>query len=121
MMPPYERLAVWRGCHELAIEVYRATRPFPKHELYGLTSQARRASFSAPANIAEGSGKRGVGEFRRFLDIAIGSLTELSYTLYFCKEVGLLPEEAWIKLDDLRNRGGFLTWRLYKSLDRRAT
>jgi len=54
-MAPYERFAAWRECHALALEVYRATRLFPKDELYGLTSQARRAAFSAAANIVEGS------------------------------------------------------------------
>jgi len=59
-MAPYERFAAWRECHALALEVYRATRVFPKDELYGLTSQARRAAFSAAANIVEGSPPRGI-------------------------------------------------------------
>jgi len=79
-MMPYERFHAWQACHELAVAVYRTTT-FPRHELYGLTSQARRAAFSAAANIAEGSAKRGAREFRRYLDISIGSLSELAYAL----------------------------------------
>src|SRR2546421_9498164 len=88
-MAPYERFAAWRECHALALEVYRATRSFPKEELYGLTSQARRAAFSAAANIVEGSARRGSAEFRRFLDISLGSLTELGYTLRISRELGI--------------------------------
>src|SRR6266704_2236432 len=78
-MMPYERFHAWRACDELVLAVYRITCACPRAELYGLTSQARRAAFSAAANIAEGSAKRGRAEFCRYLDIAIGSLSELSY------------------------------------------
>ena len=73
-MYPFERLAAWQVAYELTLATYRATRDFPKHELYGLTSQSRRAAVSVIANIAEGSAKRGEGELRRFLDIALGSI-----------------------------------------------
>ena len=72
---PYERFEAWNQAHQLALAVYRVTQSFPRHELYGLTSQARRAAFSVAANIAEGSAKRGGREFARFLDIALGSLS----------------------------------------------
>jgi len=117
-MAPYERFAAWRECHALALEVYRATRVFPKDELYGLTSQARRAAFSAAANIVEGSAKRGSAEFRRFLDISLGSLTELGYTLRISRELGILAEESWGKLNDLQSRARFLTWKLYASVSK---
>jgi len=117
-MAPYERFAAWRECHALALEVYRATRVFPKDELYGLTSQARRAAFSAAANIVEGSAKRGSAEFRRFLDTSLGSLTELGYTLRISRELGILPEESWGKLNDLQSRARFLTWKLYASVSK---
>ena len=117
-MAPYERLLAWRECHALVLEVYRATRSFPKEELYGLTSQARRAAFSAAANIVEGSAKRGSLEFRRFLDVSLGSLTELGYTLRVSKELGLLTEEWWGRLYDLQNRARFLTWKLYESVSK---
>src|SRR6059036_2676998 len=117
-MAPYERFAAWRECHALALEVYRATRAFPKDELYGLTSQARRAAFSAAANIVEGSAKRGSAEFRRFLDISLGSLTELGYTLRISRELGVLAEDRWGHLDDRQNRARFLTWKLYESVSK---
>ena len=78
-MVPYERFAAWKECHSLAIRVYKATVAFPKHELYGLTSQVRRAAFSAAVNIVEGSSRRGSVEFRRFLDISLGYLDRLVY------------------------------------------
>ena len=88
-MMPYERFQAWRSCHELAIATYRLTRDFPKHELYGITSQMRRAAFSAAANIAEGSAKRGCTEFRRYLDIALGSLSELRYSALLARDLEL--------------------------------
>src|SRR5213594_2328078 len=106
----YERLAAWERSHELVLAVYRLTQSFPKHELYGLTSQARRAAFSVAANVAEGSAKRGPREFRRYLDIALGSITELKYALLFSRDAGLLLQEHWEPLDELRRRAGFLLW-----------
>ena len=78
-MMAYEGLRAWRAAHQLAVAVYKVTRSFPKSELYGMTSQLRRAALSIPANIAEGSAKRGTREFRRFLDIAVWSFAEVSY------------------------------------------
>src|SRR3989454_11910307 len=112
-MAPYERFAAWRECHALALKVYRATRGFPKEELYGLTSQTRRAAFSAAANIVEGSAKRGAREYRRFLDITIGSLAELGYAFRVARELKMFSSSDWDALEDLRRRAGFLTWRLY--------
>src|SRR2546426_10738204 len=110
-MAPYERLRAWRECHELALAVYRATKEFPAEERYGLTSQLRRAAFSAAANIVEGSSRRSVREFRRFLDIALASLSELGYALQFSREASLLPPHDWPVLSDRQNRARFLTWR----------
>lgn len=118
-MMPYERFEAWKVCDELAVQVYLVTKSFPKYELYGMTSQARRASFSAAVNIAEGSAKPGVNEFCRFLNIAIGSLSELAYILRFCLRVELLNEENYKRLEGLRRRAGYLTWRLYEALKRR--
>ena len=119
-MPPYERLKAWQECHKLVLETYRVTRAFPREELYGLTSQARRAAFSAAVNIVEGPAKRGVGEYRRFLDISIGSLAELGYAFRVAVELEMLSKRDWLTVEDLRRRAGFLTWRLYKSLDTRG-
>jgi len=119
-MMPDERFTAWRACHERALAIYRGTRSFPKEELFGLTSQMRRAAFSAAANIAEGSAKRGSAEFRRLLDIAIGSLCELSYAILFVTELELLSREEGRRLEELRSRAGELTWGLYKTVSRRA-
>lgn len=108
-MMPYEKFKAWQLCHELTLKTYRVTQAFPKHELYGLTSQARRAAFSAAANIAEGSAKRGLKEFRRYLDISLGSLAELSYTLLLARDLGLLTLPAWTELNALRDHAGRVT------------
>jgi four helix bundle protein len=117
-MMPYERLRAWKACDDLAVAVYRLTERFPRHELYGLTSQLRRAAFSAAANIAEGSAKRGKNEFRRFLDISIGSLSEVAYVIHLAKRLEYLTQEEWQAIDRLRSEASRLTWHLYKSLSR---
>ena len=117
---PYERLTAWRASHELAVAVYNATKVFPKSELYGITSQMRRAALSIPTNIAEGSAKRGSVEFRRYLDIALGSLAELSYQIHFSADVGLLSSDEGAHLTLLRRRAGRLTWGLYQTIAKRA-
>jgi len=119
-MPPYERLRAWQACHKLVLETYRVTKSFPRDELYGLTSQARRAAFSAAANIVAGSAKYGAREYRRFLDVAVGSLAELGYAFRVARELEMLSSSDWDALEDLRRRAGFLTWRLYRSLGDRA-
>ena len=119
-MMPYERLTAWKAAHQLALALYRATDAFPTHERYGLTSQLRRAGFSVPANIAEGAAKRGAAELRRFLDIAIGSLSEISYILLFAHEPGLLTAVERERLEDLRTSAAKLTWGLYRVTTRRV-
>jgi four helix bundle protein len=88
--------------------------------MYGLTSQARKAAYSAAANIAEGSAKRGAAEFRRFLDMSLGSLSELSYILLLARDLDYLKSEEWGEIEALRDHAGRLTWGLY-SVVRRKT
>jgi len=95
--------------------VYQSTNEFPDSEKYGLTSQSRRAAASAAANIAEGSGSRTSPEFRRFLLISIKSLRELAYWLRLARDLDLLDQDSWQRLERLRGSAGFLTWRLYES------
>lgn len=115
-MLPYEKFNAWQMAHRLALHVYESTERWPTQERYGLTAQIRRAALSAPTNIAEGSAKRGRREFRRYLDITLGSLSEVSYLLRFSRDRGLLVPADFEVLDDLRNQAGKLTWRLYSSL-----
>jgi four helix bundle protein len=115
-MAPYERLDAWKLAYAFAVTVYRVTGTFPKHELYGLTSQTRRAAMSVVLNIAEGSAKRGSREFRRFLDIALGSLSEVTCELRFARDLGFLSIQSWESLEAERNRVGVVLWKLYKSV-----
>jgi four helix bundle protein len=101
--------------------VYRCSERWPVQERYGLTSQIRRASVSAPTNIAEGAAKHGSREFRRYLDIALGSLAETAYLLRLAKDLGILSIAEWQTLDQLRRRAGGLTWRLARSLQNGAS
>lgn len=116
----FERLDAWHRCHELTLAVYVATRDWPDTERYGLVSQARRAAVSAEANIAEGAAKRGRPEFRRFLDISLGSLSELACLLRIASDLGLLSEGERASLNGIREKAGQVTWRLYESMARPA-
>ena len=80
-MRNYRDLQVWAKAHKLTLEVYGETKTFPQEERFGLTSQIRRSCASVPANLAEGCGQRSDGEMARFLQIAMGSGSELSYHL----------------------------------------
>jgi four helix bundle protein len=113
-MRPYERFIAWRRCHELALAVYAASAGWPAAERFGLTAQLRRAAFSAAANIAEGSAKRGTREFRRFLDISLGSLAEITYGLRLARDLRYLTPEAWTALDELATTASKTTWGLYQ-------
>jgi len=112
----YETLKAWQAAHQLVLLTYRLTKDFPREELYGLTSQARRAAFSVAANIAEGSAKKGPREFRRFLDMAVGSLAELAYIFQLVKDLDLIEPAKWSELDHAREKAGRLTWGLYRSV-----
>lgn len=99
--------------------VYRLTEGWPNQERYGLTSQARRAAVSVPANLAEGVAKRGRREFRRYLDIALGSLSELRYLLHLARDLGYVSEAAYAEADVVRDRTGRMIWRLYQAMQER--
>jgi four helix bundle protein len=115
-MAIYERIKAWERCHEPCVAVYQATKSWPTDERFGLSSQARRAAHSAAANIAEGSAKKGSAEFRRYLNISLGSLSELSYTLLLAKDLEIISQEEWSRIDQLHRKAGGMTWLLYKSL-----
>jgi four helix bundle protein len=97
-MKNYKELSVWRKAHSMTLAVYSATRGFPREELYGLTSQLRRAASSIGANIAEGSGRRSSNEICRFLQIARGSASEAEYHILLARDLNLLPEQDYRRL-----------------------
>jgi four helix bundle protein len=98
-MKDFRDLLVWNKAHALTLNCYRATNDFPKAELYGLTSQIKRAAASIAANIAEGCGKRGNGDFQRFLGIAAGSASEVEYHFLLARDLGFLENEQYKSLD----------------------
>ncbi len=97
-MQDFRNLKVWEKSHQLTLQIYQITKSFPKEELYGLTSQIGRASSSIPTNIAEGCGRDGGRDFSRFLQIAMGSATEVEYLILLCKDIQLLPLETYEQL-----------------------
>ena len=115
----YRELGVWQKAMTLAEECYRTTRAFPKDELFGMTSQIRRAAASIPANIAEGQGRQSTKEFLRFLSISRGSLKELETHLILCQLVGLLSDEQLESLLNLTDEISRMLSGLRKSLEQR--
>jgi four helix bundle protein len=91
-------LEVWKAGHALTIEIYGASKRFPREELFGLTSQMRRAAASVPTNIAEGCGRDGDPELKRFLNIALGSACELDYLILLAGELGYMKSSDAARL-----------------------
>jgi four helix bundle protein len=89
-MRNYRDLQVWGKAHKLTLELYRVSQGFPREEIYGITSQLRRAAVSIGANLAEGCGRRTSTELARFVRIAMGSASELDYHLLISKDLGYL-------------------------------
>jgi four helix bundle protein len=98
-MKNFRDLVVWRKAHELTLSVYKNTFFFPADERFGLTSQARRSAASISANIAEGCGRHGDGEFHRFLQMAMGSASELEYHLLLAHDLGFLSQVKYEPLN----------------------
>lgn len=90
----YRELFAWQKAMDFTTEVYRVTRRFPKEELYGVTSQLRRAAISVPSNIAEGQGRQTTGEFRQFLGHARGSLLETETQILLSERLEYLDHET---------------------------
>jgi four helix bundle protein len=112
----FRKLKVWQKAHELALAIYRVTAKFPKEELYGLTSQIRRASISIPTNIAEGCGRSTDSEFARYLQIAMGSAFETEYELLLSRDLGFLAKEEYSRLDSAIQETKRMIIALYKTL-----
>ena len=110
----YKRLIVWRKADELAKALYTETKNFPRSEIYGVTSQLRRAALSVPINIVEGYARKGKKELKHFLSIALGSLAETEYLIDFSFDIGYLEKCTHKTLQDLRQEVGNLLWRFYQ-------
>lgn len=92
-MGDFRKLKVWREAHRTVLSIYKVTGHFPRHEMYGMTSQMRRAGVSIASNIAEGYGRGGDRELLRYLRIALGSVSELEYQLLLAKDLGYLTAD----------------------------
>ena len=97
-MKGHRDLVVWQKAMSLVTEIYRATRDFPKEEMYGLTSQLRRAAVSVPSNLAEGHGRNSRKEFHHFIGQARGSLTEVETQLEIARNLDYLPKNEALEL-----------------------
>ncbi len=93
-MKDFRTLQVWRKSHSLTIELYKETTLFPKEEVYGITSQLRRAMSSVPTNLAEGCGRGSDKDFARFVKIAMGSASESEYLILLCGDLNYLSKES---------------------------
>ena len=96
----WRELKVWQLAHEFVIDIYKNTANFPKEEIYGLTSQLRRAAVSVPSNIVEGNSRRFRKEYINFLYVSRGSLEEARYQLFLSQELTFLPAEIYNKLEE---------------------
>jgi four helix bundle protein len=92
-MRNYRDLQVWTKAHKLTLDLYRVSQTFPREEIYGITSQLRRAAVSIGANLAEGCGRRTSTELARFVRIATGSASELDYHLLLSRDLGFINNE----------------------------
>ncbi len=97
-MQDFKRLKVWEKSHALVLKIYKQTAKFPKEEVYGLTSQIRRAAVSVAANICEGCARGGDNDFARFLRISLGSASEVKCELLIAFDLGFLSEVVYKNL-----------------------
>ena len=97
-MRDFHKLGIWQRSHQLTLDVYKVSKSFPKDELFGLTSQIRRAASSVPTNIAEGCGRASNKDLANFLQIAIGSASEVEYELLLAHDLEYINDEAFNKL-----------------------
>ncbi len=112
----FRTLTTWQKAYELALEVYKITKDYPKHELFGLISQMRRASISVVANIAEGYERQYRKEYIQFLMIAKGSLGEVETYLLFSKDLEYISKEKYKAIEDKRQEVAKLLKGLIRSL-----
>lgn len=117
MIRKYQNLKVWEKATQLVLEVYALTNAFPKDEMYGLTSQVRRAAVSIPSNIAEGSERRSDKDFVRFLRMASASLAEVETHLFIAMKLNYLEEHAYVQILELSAEIGKMIHGLISGLE----
>jgi four helix bundle protein len=115
----FRKLIVWQRAHQWVLLIYKLTEKFPKHEMFGLVSQMRRAAVSVAANMAEGYAAGGKGQFGRYLDISQGSLSEVEYFLILALDLKYITQSEYEQVESLRAETGYLLYRLIESLDRK--
>ena len=115
MIRTYEDLEIYKKSYELALDIYKLTKKFPKDELYGLISQIRRASTSITLNIAEGYGRLSKEDFKRFLKISLGSTNETMTLLKFSKDLKYINEKEYI---DINKKYDILCRMIYSMIKR---
>jgi four helix bundle protein len=116
MSKPHQKLVAWLKSMDLVEKIYTLTKGFPREELYGLSSQMRRAAISAPSNIAEGAADRSAIQFRNYLSVAIGPLNELSTQLEIAFRIGYLDSATFADAESQIDECLAVTYGLRKSL-----
>lgn len=116
MNKPHKKLVAWTKGMDLVERIYELTRTFPREEIYGLTSQLRRAAISVPSNIAEGAADRTTMQFRNYLTVALGSLNELDTQLEIAKRIGYLNTQNFTLTEALVDECLAVTYGLRRSL-----
>ncbi len=114
----WKNLKVWELADQLTLDIYKATRNFPKDELYGITSQIRRAALSVPTNIVEGYSRKGDKELSHFLSISFASLSEVKYLIHFATRFGYLSEKETDDLESSCDEVGKKLWSFYSKVKR---
>lgn len=117
MAKMYENLDAWREATNLAVKIYQVTKNFPKEEIFGITSQLRRASISISSNIAEGAGRKSKKDFKQFVHMDSGSLNEVENLLYICSRLDLIMAASHKELQELVEKVGRLIGGLLKYLN----
>jgi four helix bundle protein len=121
MSQSFRDLQVWQKAMQLTVTIYRLTQGFPREEVYGLTSQIRRAAVSVPSNIAEGQGRLSPGEFRQFLGIARGSVCEVQTQLEIARVLQFGKPELLNEAESLSHEVGKMVFAFLESLKDQST
>ena len=112
----WRKLEVWKSADDLVYKIYCETRAFPKDEMFGLVSQLKRASLSIPTNIVEGYPRKSEKELAHFVNISLGSFSEIKHLLYFSERLGYIKKEKYEGIMENVNLLGKKLWRFYEKV-----